>query len=95
MADEVGSAALQSGQKIVEVSVELIKMLAPLAEKLLSTVFHKSVDGLNTVGGIIADTAKLKRINQLADVYEKVVEGSYIDNLIREQRELEQKTLKK
>ena len=57
MADEVGSAALQSGQKIVEVSVELIKMLAPLAEKLLSTVFHKSVDGLNTVGGIIADTA--------------------------------------
>lgn len=37
----------------------------------------------------------LKRINQLADVYEKVVEGNYIDNLIREQRELEQKTLKK
>lgn len=55
MADEVGSAALQSGQKIVEVSVELIKMLAPLAEKLLSTVFHKSVDGINGIGGIIAN----------------------------------------
>lgn len=55
MADEVGSAALQSGQKVIEVSAELIKLLAPLAEKLLSTVFHKSVDGINTVGGKIAD----------------------------------------
>ena len=55
MADEVGSAALQSGQKVIEVSAELIKLLAPLAEKLLSTVFHKSVDGINNVGGKIAD----------------------------------------
>ncbi|MGN1340205.1 MAG: hypothetical protein ACI4WS_07925 [Oscillospiraceae bacterium] len=44
---------------------------------------------------ITEEQAKLKRINQLADVYEKVVVGNYIDNLIREQRELEQKTLKK
>ena len=36
---------------------------------------------------IAEEQAKLKRINQLADVYEKVVEGNYIDNLIREQRE--------
>lgn len=55
MSDEVGSAALQSGQKVIEVSAELIKLLAPLAEKLLSTVFHKSVDGLNGVGGKIAN----------------------------------------
>ena len=55
MADEVGSAALQSGQKVIEVSAELVKLLAPLAEKLLSTVFHKSVDGINNVGGKIAD----------------------------------------
>lgn len=55
MADEVGSAALQSGQKVIEVSAEIIKLLAPLAEKLLSTVFHKSVDGINNVGGKIAD----------------------------------------
>ncbi len=55
MADEVGSAALQSGQKVIEVSTELVKLLAPLAEKLLSTVFHKSVDGINNVGGKIAD----------------------------------------
>ena len=55
MSDEVGSAALQSGQKVIEVSAELIKLLAPLAEKLLSTVFHKSVDGINDVGGKIAN----------------------------------------
>lgn len=57
MADEVGSAALQSGQKVIEVSAELVKLLAPLAEKLLSTVFHKSVNGINGVGGKIADAA--------------------------------------
>ena len=38
---------------------------------------------------ITEEQAKLKRINQLADVYEKVVEGNYIDNLIREQKEQE------
>ena len=38
---------------------------------------------------IAEEQAKLKRINQLADVYEKVVEGNYIDNLIREQKEQE------
>ncbi|MGN0656605.1 MAG: hypothetical protein ACI4KR_07415 [Ruminiclostridium sp.] len=57
MADEVGSAALQTGQKAIEVSAELVKLLAPLAEKLLSTVFHKSVNGINGVGGKIADAA--------------------------------------
>lgn len=38
---------------------------------------------------IAEEQAMLKRINQLADVYEKVVEGNYIDNLIREQKEQE------
>ena len=42
MADEVGSAALSTGQKVIEVSVELIKMLAPLIEKLLQEVFLSS-----------------------------------------------------
>lgn len=55
MADEVGSAALSSGQKIVEVSAELIKMLAPLLEKLIQNIYHNSVDGLNNVGEKIAD----------------------------------------
>ena len=38
---------------------------------------------------IAEEQAKLKRINQLADVYEKVVDSNYIDNLIREQKEQE------
>ena len=38
---------------------------------------------------IAEEQTMLKRINQLADVYEKVVEGNYIDNLIKAQREQE------
>ena len=33
------------------------------------------------------DQLKLKRISDLITVYEKIVEGNYIDNLIRAQRE--------
>ncbi len=54
MADEVASATLQTGQKAIEVALELIKLLAPLAKKLLSEVYHKSVDGVNFVGGKVA-----------------------------------------
>ena len=55
MADEVGSAALSAGQKTIEVSAELIKLLAPLAGNLISAVFHKSVDGINTVGNLVSN----------------------------------------
>lgn len=54
MADEVASATLQTSQKAIEVALELIRLLAPLAKKLLSEVYHKSVDGVNFVGGKIA-----------------------------------------
>lgn len=50
MSDEVASATLQTSQKAIEVALELIKMLAPIAEKLLSEMYHKSVDGVNFVG---------------------------------------------
>lgn len=36
------------------------------------------------------DQLKLKRVKDLIAVYEKVVEGNYIDNLIKTQREQEQ-----
>jgi transposase len=55
MSDEVGSAALSAGQKAVEVGAELIKLLAPLAQKMLSEVYHNSVDGLNNIGEKIYD----------------------------------------
>lgn len=55
MSDEVASAALSSSQKAVEATLELIKILAPLVKQFLSEVYHKSVDGINAVGGKIAD----------------------------------------
>ena len=33
------------------------------------------------------DQLKLKRVSNLITAYEKIVEGNYIDNLIRAQRE--------
>lgn len=55
MSDEIASAALSSSQKAIEVAAELIKMLAPLAKSVIGEVYHKSVDGLNAVGGKIAN----------------------------------------
>ena len=55
MSDEVASAALSTGQKTVEVMLELIKMMAPLAKSMLEEIYHKSVDGINAIGGKIAD----------------------------------------
>lgn len=56
MSDEVASAALSSSQKAIEVALELIRLLAPMAKKALEELYHKSVDGVNTVGGKIANT---------------------------------------
>lgn len=55
MSDEVASAALSSSQKAIEVALELIRLLAPMAKKFLEEVYHKSVDGVNAVGGKIAN----------------------------------------
>ena len=47
---------------------------------------------IRTVQNKIAEEqAGLKRINRLAEVYESVVEGNYIDNLVRDQREQERR----
>lgn len=56
MTDEIASAALSTSQKTIEVALELIKMLAPLAKNVIGEVYHKSVDGINTIGGKIANT---------------------------------------
>lgn len=54
MSDEIASATLSTSQKAIEVALELIKLLAPLAQKFLSEVYHKSVDGIYDVGGKIS-----------------------------------------
>lgn len=46
-------------------------------------------------GKVASEQEQLKRITQLGDVYEKIINGNYIDNLIKEQREQEQKIHKK
>lgn len=63
MSDEIASATLQTSQKAIEVALELIKMLAPLAQKLLSEVYHKSVDGINDVGGKISNAKALGTVS--------------------------------
>lgn len=63
MSDEIASATLQTSQKAIEVALELIKMLAPLAKQLLSEVYHKSVDGINDVGGKIANARSLGTVS--------------------------------
>ncbi len=44
---------------------------------------------------IATEQERLKRITRLGDIYEKIINGNYIDNLIKEQREQEQKIHKK
>lgn len=55
MSDEIASAALSSSQKAIEVALELIRLLAPLAKKALEEVYHNTVGGVNKVGGLISN----------------------------------------
>lgn len=63
MSDEIASATLQTSQKAIEVALELIKLLAPLAQKFLSEVYHKSVDGIYDVGGKISNAKALGTVS--------------------------------
>lgn len=59
MSDEVASAALSSSQKAIEVVLELIRLLAPMAKKLLDDVYQKTVSGVNAMGGKIANARSI------------------------------------
>ncbi len=63
MSDEVASAALSTAQKTIEVTAELIKILAPLAKSFIGEVFHKSVDGINAVGGKIVNARSMGTVS--------------------------------
>ena len=90
--DAMGQVKLAAAKEVLEKhGVRSEEDVAALEERLkLLPSYIKTIQR-----GIAEEQAKLKRINRLADVYEKVVEGNYIDNLIKGQRELEQKILKK
>ena len=84
--DAMGQVKLAAAKEALEKhGVRSEEDVAALEERLkLLPSYIKTVQR-----SIAEEQAKLKRINQLADVYEKVVEGNYIDNLIREQKEQE------
>ena len=63
MSDEIASATLQTSQKAIEVALELIKMLAPLAKNLLSEVYHKSVDGIYDVGSKVSNLRSMGTVS--------------------------------
>lgn len=70
MSDEVASATLQTSQKAIEVALELIKLLAPIAEKLLSEMYHKSVDGVSFVGSKVASVIAAGTVSNKALISE-------------------------
>ncbi|MBD5128324.1 MAG: hypothetical protein HDT43_00120 [Ruminococcaceae bacterium] len=78
MSDEVTSAALSSSQKAIEVTAELIKLLAPLAKSLLEEVYHKSVDGINNVGSKIVNAHSAGTVSNKGLIAEAQKAGSPI-----------------
>ncbi|CCY72508.1 plasmid recombination enzyme [Eubacterium sp. CAG:115] len=79
--DSMGQIRLAAAKEVVDKhGIRSVSEIAELEErlKLLPTY-------IRTVQNKLAEEqARLKRVNRLADVYESVIEGNYIDNLIRE-----------
>lgn len=90
--DSMGQVKLAAAKEVVDKhGTRSVSEIAELEErlKLLPTC-------IRTVQNKLAEEqARLKRINRLADVYESVIEGNYIDNLVKEQKETELKNLRK
>lgn len=78
MSDEIASATLSTSQKAIEVALELIKMLAPLAQRFLAEIYHKSVDGMNNVGGKIANAKSMGTVSTKNLIVEAQKAGSPI-----------------
>ncbi len=78
MSDEIASATLSTSQKAIEVALELIKMLAPLAQRFLAEIYHKSVDGMNNVGGKIANAKSMGTVSTKNLIVEAQKGGSPI-----------------
>ena len=78
MADEVASAVLSTGTKAVEVTAELIKILAPLTKTFLEGAYHKSIDGINAVGGKIVNAWAAGTVSNKGLIAEAQKAGSRI-----------------
>ena len=90
--DSMGQVKLAAAKEVVDKhSIRSVSEIAELEErlKLLPTYIRTAQNKLSE------EQARLKRINRLADVYECVIEGNYIDNLVKEQKETELKNPRK
>jgi plasmid recombination enzyme len=79
--DSMGQIKLAVAKEVVDKhGIRSESEIAELEErlKLLPTYIRTAQNKLSE------EQARLKRVNRLADVYESVIEGNYIDNLIRE-----------
>ena len=82
--DSMGQVRLAAAKEVVDKhGIRSESEIGELEErlKLLPTYIRTVQDKL------AEKQAWLKRINRLADVYESVIEGNYIDNLVKEQKE--------
>ena len=90
--DSMGQVKLGAAKEVVDKhSIRSENDVTELEERLKLLPSY-----IRTVQNKIAEEqAGLKRINRLAEVYESVVEGNYIDNLVKEQKEAELKNPRK
>ena len=90
--DSMGQVRLAAAKEVVDKhGIRSVSEIGELEErlKLLPTYIRTVQDKL------AEEQARLKRINRLADVYECVIEGNYIDNLVKEQKGAELKNPRK
>lgn len=90
--DSMGQVRLAAAKEVVDKhGIRSVSEIAELEERLkLLPTYIRTVQNK-----LIEEQARLKRVNRLADVYECVIEGNYIDNLVKEQKETELKNPRK
>ena len=90
--DSMGQVRLAAAKEVVDKhGIRSESEIAELEERLkLLPIYIRTVQDK-----LAEEQARLKRVNRLADVYECVIEGNYIDNLVKEQKETELKNPRK
>ena len=90
--DSMGQVRLAAAKEVVDKhGIRSESEIAELEERLkLLPIYIRTVQDK-----LAEEQAWLKRIDRLADVYEWVIEGNYIDNLVKEQKETELKNPRK
>ena len=90
--DSMGQVRLAAAKEVVDKhGIRSESEIAELEERLkLLPIYIRTVQDK-----LAEEQAWLKRIDRLADVYECVIEGNYIDNLVKEQKETELKNPEK